>query len=150
MDLQKLRPTQSSWRTPLLTAEEGRARAAQRPAVASAKRILSHPPKGKGGELWQKFYNDAVERGHPYPEKLADTLLRSREHALEMEEARRRIIVTTEKPKAQETVAVTKKVARVVPMEGTRCKALTLEGRRCGFKATCGEFCKKHAVTEKM
>jgi len=27
---------------------------------------------------------------------------------------------------------------------------MTLEGRRCGFKATCGEFCKKHNVSEKM
>ena len=150
MDLQKLRST-PVWCPPRLTVEEARTRAAQRPVNASAKRILSEPPKGKGGELWQKLYNDAVARCHPYPEKLADTLLRSREHAMEIEEKRRKLMITTEKPKAQETVAVeTKKANRVTLTDKTRCKALTLEGRRCGFKAVCGDFCKKHAVAEKM
>ena len=147
MDLQKLRPTKSQWAQPRLTTEEARKRVAQRPITVSASKALSEPPKGKGGELWQKFYTDAVARKHPDPEKLADTLLRSREHAQEMEARRHKVIVTTEKPKAQETVAVaTKKAQRVVPCDAQRCKAMTLEGRRCGFKATCGDFCKKHAV----
>lgn len=150
MDLQKLRPTYSQWRAPLLTSEEARARASQRPQSSAAK-VLAQPPKGKGNELWQKFYNDAVARGHPLPEKLADTLLRSRERALELEAARHKVLVTEEKPKAQETaVAPPKKGGRVMPSEAARCKALTLEGRRCGFKATCGAFCKKHAVEEKI
>jgi hypothetical protein len=87
------------------------------------------------------------------PEKLADTLLRSREHALELEAKRHKTLVTTEAPKPCEAVAVNKgKVKGPKPMlhDALRCKALTLEGRRCGFKATCGEFCKKHSVTEKM
>ena len=74
MDLQKLRPTKSQWAQPRLTTEEARKRVAQRPITVSASKALSEPPKGKGGELWQKFYTDAVARKHPDPEKLADTL----------------------------------------------------------------------------
>jgi len=145
MDLQKLRPTKSQWRGgPLAAPVEGRLRT----PVCSAAKHLAQPPKDKGGPLWQKFYEDAVARGHPMPEKLADTLLRSREHALELEARRRKTLVTTETPKPTETVSVNK--GKTVVHDASRCKALTLEGRRCGFKATCGEFCKKHQVSEKM
>ena len=153
MDLQKLRPTHSQWCTPLATAAEGRMRAAHAPSASVAKK-LAQPPKDKGGPLWQQFYNDAVARGHPLPEKLADTLLRSREHALELEAKRHTVKEYTGVPKMQETVAANKgtmkKGAKPVLHDALRCKALTLEGRRCGFKATCGEFCKKHSVAEKM
>jgi hypothetical protein len=152
MDLNKLRPTHSQWRAPLSSAAEGRVRAASAPTASAAKH-LSHTPKGKGGPLWQQFYNDAVARGHPLPEKLADTLLRSREHAQELEAKRHAVKEYTGAPKMQETVAVNKgtpKKGKPVLHDALRCKALTLEGRRCGFKATCGEFCKKHSVAEKM
>ena len=153
MDLNKLRPTYSQWRAPLASAAEGRVRGVTPPSASAAKQ-LAQPPKGKGGPMWQKFYEDAVARGHPLPEKLADTLLRSREHALELEAKRHKAQVTTHAPKPSETVAVAKgavkKAGKPVLHDALRCKALTLEGRRCGFKSTCGEFCKKHAVAEKM
>ena len=153
MDLNKLRPTYSQWRAPLASVTEGRVRATAVP-TASASKQLAQPPKGKGGPLWQQFYNDAVARGHPLPEKLADTLLRSREHALELEAKRHTVKEYTGVPRMQETVAVNKgtvkKGGKPVLHDALRCKALTLEGRRCGFKATCGEFCKKHSVAEKM
>ena len=152
MDLQKLRPTYSQWRAPLASAAEGRARATAVPTASAAKH-LSHPPKGKGGPLWQKFYDDAVARAHPYPEKLADTLLRSREHAEELETKKHKLLITDKKPTIAETVVANKgtvKKGKAVLHDALRCKALTLEGRRCGFKATCGEFCKKHSVAEKM
>ena len=153
MDLNKLRPTYSQWRAPLASAAEGRARGVT-PPTASAAKQLAKPPKGKGGPLWQQFYNDAVARGHPMPEKLADTLLRSREHAQELEAKRHTTKEYTGVPKMQETVAANKgtvkKAGKPVLHDALRCKALTLEGRRCGFKSTCGEFCKKHSVAEKM
>jgi len=147
MDLNKIRPTHSQWRQPLLGAAEGRARAVAAPTATISKQILE-PPKGKGNDLWQKFYADAVARKHPMPEKLADTLLRSRERALELEAARHKTQVMTEVPKPLETVAAAKSAskAKAVLHDEIRCKALTLEGRRCGFKATCGDFCKKHSV----
>jgi hypothetical protein len=151
MDLQKLRPTYSQWRAPLGPVAEGRTRPTP---VASTVKQLAQPPKGKGNELWQKFYTDAVQRGCPEPEKLADTLLRSRERALELQAKRHATKEYTGAPKMQEAVAVNKGTAKKggkpVLHEALRCKALTLEGRRCGFKSTCGEFCKKHAVSEKM
>lgn len=147
MDIQKLKPVKSQWGQPLLNAEDARTRAGPPPVASIAKRI-QEPPKGKGGPLWQKFYADAVARKHPMPEKLADTLLRSREYALEIEAKRRKVMLTTKAPKAEETVSVNKGANKAKPVvnDALRCKALTLEGRRCGFKATCGDFCKKHAV----
>jgi hypothetical protein len=152
MDLQKLRPTHSQWRAPLDTPVERRAATLQKPQAPTAVKALSHPPKGKGGPLWQQFYNDAVAKAHPYPEKLADTLLRSREHAQEIEAKKHKLLITDKKPGIEETVAVNKgkvKGSKPVLHDALRCKALTLEGRRCTFKSTCGEFCKKHSV-EKM
>lgn len=143
MDLQKMRPTHSQWRTPF-GGIEGRIR--QAPSATAVKQ-LKQPPVGKGGPLWCKFYDDAVARGHPEPERLADTLLRSREHAFELEAKRRKTIVTTDPPKPIEASARDPpKKGRVAVADANRCKALTLEGKRCGFKATCGSFCKKHAV----
>lgn len=154
MDFQKLRPTHSQWRKPVASVTEGRIRAASAPGpLCNAAKQLAQPPKGKGGPLWQQFYNDAVAKGHPMPEKLADTLLRSREHALELEAKRHKVLATDKVPKPSETVAVNKgktKGPKPVLHDALRCKALTLEGRRCGFKATCGDFCKKHSVAEKM
>ena len=151
MDLQKLRPTYSQWRAPLGPVAEGRTRL---PTTANAVKQLAQPPKGKGNELWQKFYTDAVQRGCPWPEKLADTLLRSRERALELQAKRHAVKEYTGAPKMQETVAANKgtvaKKGRAMVHEAMRCKARTLAGKQCGFKSTCGEFCKKHAVEEPL
>ena len=147
MDIQKLRPTYSQWRVPLGPVAEGRTRPA--PAAAVAKPALA-PPKGKGNELWQKFYSEAVAAKSPHPEKLADTLLRSREHALELQAKRHATQEYTGKPKMQETAVANKgtaaKKGRAVVHDAFRCKARTLAGKQCGFKSTCGCFCKKHAV----
>jgi len=150
MDLQKLRPTYSQWRAPVGPVAEGRSRPAP---VASAAKQLAQPPKGKGNELWQKFYDDAVARCHPMPEKLADTLLRSRELSLELDAKRHKTLMTTKQPKPQETVATATtgaKKGRVMPQEAFRCKAKTLAGKQCPFKATCDGFCSKHQVVNKI
>ena len=150
MGLQKLRPTYSQWRAPVGPVAEGRTRLAP---VASAAKQLAQPPKGKGNELWQKFYDDAVARRHPMPEKLADTLLRSRELSLELDAKRHKTLMTTKQPKPQETVATATagaKKGRVMPHEAFRCKAKTLAGKQCPFKATCDGFCSKHQVVNKI
>ena len=146
MDLKKLRPTYSQWRAPLGAVAEDRTRPTP---VARAVKKLQEAPKGKGNELWQKFYDDAVARRHPMPEKLADTLLRSREHALDIASQKHKLILTDTKPKTEEAAAKAAIKGRKVLHEAVRCKAKTLEGRQCAFKSTCGDFCKRHAV-EKM
>jgi len=106
-------------------------------------------PEVQGGDMWQRMYRAAVASGHPQPEKMADTMLRSREKALEIAAARPKILVTTHKPKTSELAAppaTQKERTRAVLHESKRCKAKTLEGRQCGFKATCGLFCSKHKV----
>ena len=145
MDLKKLRPTQSQWRAPLLTAAEAHKRCRLPPVPAAPEQ--AGPPTGRGSELWWAYYHDALLRGHPDPEKMADSSLRSREKALAMAAARPATRQTLTPPKPTETaVAAAKAKGRQVLHDAFRCKATTLEGRRCGFKATCGNFCKKHSV----
>lgn len=104
-------------------------------------------PEARGGVMWQRMYEAALKSNHPQPEKMADTMLRSREEALKLRDARHKTLVTTAPPKPQEAAAtIAPKKGRAVLSDACRCKALTLEGRRCGFKATCGDFCSKHKV----
>jgi len=135
---------------PRLSIEDGRARVRAAP-VKAALHAPPPPPKGKGNELWQKFYNNARASGHSDPEKMADSLLRARERSLELVEALHITKVTTAPPKPQETVvAVVPKKGRVLPSSAARCKAKTLAGKQCPFKASCGEFCSKHQVVNKI
>lgn len=145
MDIQKLKPTQGQWREQLLTTAEGRART----HVTATPRVKSPapPPEGRGGALWHRFYNDAILRGFNDPEKMADASLRARERALALKACRSKVLMTTHTPLSSETVAKTKK-SKVLVQDAFRCKARTLEGRQCTFKATCGSFCKKHAPPE--
>ena len=92
--------------------------------------------------------DDLVSRirvtGHPDPEKMADTMLRARDHASKLRLARPKTMLMTEVPKFSETAPKCPKPG------GDKCKAKTLEGRQCGFRASCNGFCKKHAVTTKI
>jgi hypothetical protein len=148
MDLQKLRPTPTILAR--VSIEEARARKRLLPVRASLH-APPPPPKGKGGELWQKFYNNARASGHPDPEKMADSLLRARERSLDFVQSLHTTKVTTDLPKPQETaVMVAPKRGRLLPTEANRCKAKTLAGKQCPFKASCGEFCSKHQVVNKI
>lgn len=111
-------------------------------ALPTPKTKPPHPlPKGYKNELWWAFYNDAVRRGHPDPEKMANSSLRARESTMAINDARHKIATTLDPPKPQETVVAAKQTS-----SGPKCKAYTLSGKRCAFKAVCGEFCKKHAI----
>ena len=135
---------------PRLSIEDGRARK-RAPPTKAALHTPPPPPKGKGGELWQKFYDNARASGHSDPEKMADSLLRARERTLELVEALHITKVTTDPPKPQETVVVAvPKKGRALPNTANRCQAKTLAGKQCPFKATCGPFCSKHQVVNKI
>lgn len=149
MDLAKLRPTYSQFRTETLSVEDGRARMHVAPPAASKKAALA-PPKGKGGELWRKLYDQAVLNKHPNPELLADSMLRAREKTLKIEAERHKLQKTDKVPKPTETVATAKtgvKRARVLPYD-SRCVATKMDGKQCEFKRhpDCGKFCSKHVV----
>jgi hypothetical protein len=129
---------------PRLSIEDARSR--KRPLPTKAPAAPPPPaPKGKGSELWQKFYNNARASGHPDPEKMADSLLRARERSLDLTASLHTTLVTTDPPKPQETV-----VGRAMTSSSARCKAKTLAGKQCPFRATCGEFCNKHQVVNKI
>ena len=149
MDLAKLRPTYSQFRTEPLPVEDGRARVHVPPPAAN-KKPAPVPPKGKGGELWRKLYDQAVVNKHPNPELIADSMLRAREKSLAIEASRHKLQVTDKVPKPAETVIAVKtgvKRARVIPV-GSRCAATKMDGKQCEFKRhpDCGKFCSKHAV----
>ena len=134
---------------PRLSIEDGRARKRAAP-VKAAMHAPPPPPKGKGGELWQKFYNNARASGHSDPEKMADSLLRARERSLVLVQGLHTTQVTDAPPKPQETVVAVPKKDRALPNTANRCSAKTLAGKQCPFKATCGEFCSKHQVVNKI
>ena len=76
--------------------------------------------------------------------KFEASAARFKAHTLELRAKRHTVLPYTEKPKPRELAHAETK--RGVPVAENRCRAKTLEGRQCGFKATCGEFCKKHAI----
>ena len=53
--------------------------------------------------------------------------------------------------KARSTMIITEAPKRQVEQKHTQniCQSTTLKGKRCTFKATCGNFCKKHSVSSK-
>jgi hypothetical protein len=105
------------------------------------------PPADRGTALWQTIYKSALkgdtEEARLFAEKMADTALRAREKSLALLESRPKLLLTKAPPKPSETCGAEKK-GRAVLHAAFRCKAQTLEGKQCGFKATCGDFCKKH------
>jgi hypothetical protein len=100
-------------------------------------------PKGepktvdRTSELWQSVYRNSVATGHPFPEKMADSCVRSREKALALAAARPTSAVCDKRPPADNPKAT--------PASVKKCRAHTLAGVPCGFAATCGDFCKRHA-----
>jgi hypothetical protein len=144
MDIRKLRqPTHTALEA--ATCREGtQARTARQVAVVPPRQ-QPPPPVGKGGSLWQGFYAAALLSNHPDPEKLADSSLRMREKALTLEAKRPKTLVTLKKPTPDEAAAKATRKAKPVLHDAFRCKAKTLEGKQCGFKSTCGAFCKKHS-----
>ena len=96
-------------------------------------------------ELWRNFHAGALRDGHPDPEKFADSAVRSREIALKQRSKRHHTVVLKDAPKPPNEAASAAKGKSAAKAPGARCRALTLEGRQCGFAATCGCFCKKHA-----
>ena len=142
-----------SLRTPTFTALElAAARASTQARKPSAVQAAPRPVKAAEPvartELWRQFHAGAVRDGHPNPEKFADSAVRSREIALKQRSKRHHTVVLQDAPKPPNETASAAKGKSAAKAPGARCRALTLEGRPCGFAATCGSFCKKHAPKE--
>jgi hypothetical protein len=136
--------------TPTFTALE--LAAARTGTQARAPRLVHTAAKaGKAiepvarSELWRQFHAGALRDGHPDPEKFADSAVRSRELALKQRSKRHHTVVLKEAPKPPPEAHTTGKAKTAAKSTGPKCQAVTLEGRQCGFAATCGCFCKKHA-----
>ena len=110
------------------------------PVTLAAEKTAPAPPQGRGGKLWQSLLETAKKLEMKDPEKFADTALRSRERSIAIKAGQHKLLLITEKPKVVETCTAVK--AKKVKT----CKSRTLEGSLCRFRATCGDFCKKHSI----
>jgi hypothetical protein len=96
--------------------------------------------------LWTRLYNSAVESGYANPKNFADTACKYRAHVLKLRAERPKIQVIDKPPKPNETCVddSNKRGGRKVIHPMYRCKATTLEGKQCPFRASSGCFCSKH------
>ncbi len=148
MDLKALRtPVHSAH--DLATARAGTQARVPRLIQAATKPERTLEPVART-ELWRRYYASAVRDGHTEPEKFADTAVRARELALKTQSKRHRTVMLTETPKPAPTEVAGRQAKPAPKSTGPRCQAKTLEGRQCGFAATCGPFCKKHAPKEPL
>jgi hypothetical protein len=84
----------------------------------------------------------AKASGHPEPEKMADSMFRSREKALAIKAARHH---TNLVPFQAENKTVETKVIKV---SGPKCKATTLAGKPCPYRSTFCGYCSKHVPSD--
>ena len=80
---------------------------------------------------WKKYYAVAADKGPEYAMKFADSCVRFKKHTLKLEKKRRTSILLDKPPSAPEV---------------KKCSARLVSGKKCTFRATCGEYCKKHAA----
>ena len=79
--------------------------------------------------------------------KLDASITRFKARTIELDAKRHTLVRIDKPPKSYESAHIEKKkVGKVLPSSTCRCNAKTMEGRQCGFKATHGDFCKKHAI----
>lgn len=146
MDLKALRaPTHTA--AELALARAGTLARAPRLVQAATKGERVPYPIGRS-DVWQQYYAGAVRDNHPDPERFADGAVRSREIAMRKKEERAKVQVLSEVPKPLAPEAGSVRAKSSAKSGGPKCQARTLEGRQCGFSATCGQFCKKHAPKE--
>jgi hypothetical protein len=107
--------------------------------VAAPKGELK--PVDRTSELWLSVYNNSVATGHPFPEKMADSCVRSREKTLKLAADRLKLERCDKRPPSDN--------AKPALAPCKKCKAFTLAGNVCGLTATCGDFCRRHAPAAK-
>jgi hypothetical protein len=116
-------------------------------SAARPERVLEPVARS---EIWEQYHAGAIRDGHPEPERFADAAVRERTQTLLKKEKRAKVAFLSDPPKPPTAAAIeagSKPSARN-KAPATKCQAKTLEGRQCGFAATCGPFCKKHAPKE--
>jgi len=78
---------------------------------------------------WKGYFANASDQGPEYAMKFADSCVRFRKHTQKLEKKKHTIIFLEKAP----------------TNEIKKCGARLINGGMCTFKATCGDYCKKHA-----
>jgi hypothetical protein len=143
--MQKIRAECVYQKVDKLTINQARTRIHPGPVPKTTKAVP--PPSEKGNELWQNIYKNAVKSKHPNPVLMADSALRAREKALDIEKARHLTQFIDKNPKTLEAPPpAPKKTGRTVPPPALRCRATKMDGKQCEFKCKNGDFCTKHSL----
>ena len=115
-------------------------------AASKPERVLEPVARS---EIWKQYHAGALRDGHPEPERFADAAVRERTQTLLKKEKRAKVAFLSDPPKPPTAaMEASGKPSARTKTAGAKCQAKTLEGRQCGFAATCGPFCKKHAPKE--
>ena len=117
-------------------------------SAVKAARVLEPVARS---EIWKQYHAGAIRDGHPEPERFADAAVRERTQTLLKKEKRSKVAFLSDPPKPPTAaMEASGKPSARTKTAGAKCQAKTLEGRQCGFAATCGPFCKKHAPKEPL
>jgi hypothetical protein len=85
---------------------------------------------------WNDLYTNAIKdfggNGDEFCVKMANSIWKCRQRYIQHAKA-----------KAERKVVVIDKVSTA---SSSRCKAMTMNNKRCPFKASCGDYCKKHKL----
>ena len=77
---------------------------------------------------WKKYYAIGSDQGPEYALKFADSCVRFKKNTQKLEK------------KKHTTIFLDK-----VPIHETKqCAARLMSGKKCSFRATCGDYCRKH------
>ncbi len=79
---------------------------------------------------WKKYYAATIGQGSEYAMKFADSAIRFKKHTLKLEKKRHTTVLLDKMP----------------THEVKKCSARLMSGKKCEFRAVCGEYCKKHAA----
>jgi len=96
----------------------------------------------RGGPIWERMLEAAKASGHPDPEKMADSMFRSREKAIALKAARHHTNLVPFQAESKPCVEL-----KMGP-SSHKCKATTLANKPCQYKATFCGYCSKHVPSD--
>jgi len=92
-------------------------------------------------EMWQLLHSDILQTekltvGTDFTKKLTDSIWRAKLRYAELKKEKEN--------KRIQIINATVKTDQKPPIS-TKCKAKNMNGKHCSFKASCGDYCKKHS-----
>jgi len=80
---------------------------------------------------WKKYYAIGSDQGPEYALKFADSCVRFKKNTQKLEKKKHTTIFLEKAPITHQT---------------KQCAARLMSGKKCSFRAMCGDYCKKHTT----